>query len=202
MEIPPPSVPAELLADWRQTDRTVDSPFSTPVVSAHTHTVVYEESTQRERIFEQCGVDHPWKFFFASRLALEPPQSPNRLLSSLIRKRVSSAFVDRLADRGLDKIEKEASTSVPLGGSTGHRFRYSARLDLDSTHSDCGERLRLPIEAYLVVWTDDGYRLAGGAYPGRPKRGPPELVAALTDTIEPTAAREELLALIAGCVES
>lgn len=200
MDIPPPSVPQALLADWRQTDQHVESPFSTPVVSVATHTVVYEETRRRKRIFEQCGLDHPWQFFFASRIQLRPPQPPTPMLTSLIRTRVSTAFVDRLADRGLDSITKDATQSTTMGGPKSRRFRYSAHLNLVVDGHDTP--LRLPIEAYLTVWTDDGYRLAGGAYPGRPHEGPTEVVDALTDSIEPTAAREELLALIAGCAES
>ena len=199
MEIPPPSVPTERLADWRQTDRTVDSPFSTPMVSAHTHTLVFEESTQRARIREETGVDHPWRFFFTSRIQLDPPHPPNPVLTSLIRTRVDRAFVDRLADRGLADIQKGESHSVSLGPTRGKRTRYAARLELDTGE----EPLSVPIEASVAVWVDDGYRLAGGAYPaGRADGGPPELADILITTIEPTAAREELFGLIAGCAES
>ena len=199
MEIPPPAVPDELLADWRQTDQAVDSPFSTPVISAYTHTVVYEESTKRKQVFERCGVDHPWQFFFASRIQLEPSQPPNPVLTSLIRNRVDRAFVERLSGRGLTQIETETSNSVSLGSTKARRFRYTARLDLDIESR--ADSLCLPIEASLVVWADEGYRLAGGAYPGRPTSGPIEVVRALTESIDPAAAREKLRGLIAGCVD-
>lgn len=199
MEIPPPSVPESRLTDWRQTDRAVESPFSTPVVSVDTHTLVFEESTQRAQIHAETGVDHPWRFFFTSRIQLAPTQPPNPLLTSLIRNRVDSAFADRLADRGLVDIQTGESHSVSLGPTRGKRRRYAARLELESGE----EPLRVPIEAYVAVWVDDGYRLAGGAYPaGRADSGPPGLVASLADSIDPTAAREELFGLIAGCAES
>ena len=199
MDIPPPSVSSERLTDWRQTDQTIDSPFSTPMVSVYTHTLVYEESTQRARIRDETGVDHPWKFFFTSRIQLDPPHSPNPVLTSLIRTRVDRAFVDRLAGRGLDEITNGESHTVSLGSVRGRRTRYAARLTVDGAGD---EPLDIPIEAYVTVWADDGYRLAGGAYPaGRADGGPPELVAALAETIEPTAAREELFGLIAGCCD-
>jgi len=201
MDIPPPSAPESRLADWRQTDQTVASPFSTPMVTVYTHTLVFEESTQRERIHEKTGINHPWRFFFTSRIQFEPAQLPNPILTSLIRKRVDRAFVDRLAGRGLDEITTGESHTVSLGAVRGRRTRYTARLTVDIDGHD--EPLGVPIEAYLTVWVDDGYQLAGGAYPaGRPHSGPSECIEALTDSIEPTAAREELFGLIAGCCES
>ena len=201
MEIPPPSVPERRLTDWRQTDQRVESPFSTPMVSVYTHTVVYEESAQRARIHDRTGVDHPWQFFFTSRIHLDPQHPPNPVLTSLIRNQVDRAFVDRLVDRGLDEIRKGESHTVSLGSVRGRRTRYAARLTVDVASDD--EPLEIPIEAYVTVWIDDGYRLAGGAYPaGRGDGGPPKLVDALAETIEPAAAREELFALIAGCCES
>jgi len=199
MEIPPPSVPEARLADWRQTDQTVESPFSTPMVSVYTHTLVFEESTQRAQIHAETGVDHPWRFFFTSRIQLDPAQPPNPVLGSLIRSRASRAFADRLADRGLDDISKGSATSVSLGHTKAKRTPYTARLTLDVAQT---EPLSIPLEAVLTTWTDDGYRLAGGAYPaGRATSGPSELVESLITTIEPQTAREELAALVAGCAD-
>ena len=205
MEIPPPPVDESRLADWRQTDRTIASPFSTPVVSVRTHTVVYEESAQRERIRAASGLDHPWRFFFSSRVRLDPPQPPNPMLTSLLRTRVFSGFVDRLADRGLDDIAERDRGRLAIGGNAGVRKRYRARLRVDagdSTNEDdsAPDPLSLPIEALAVVWADDDYFVAGGAYPaGPPKEGPDALVSALGDVVDPTANREALVALIKGC---
>ena len=199
METPPPSVPEDRLVDWRQTDQRVDSPFSTPMVSVCTHTVVFEESTQRAQIRERIGVDHPWRFFFTSRIQLEPPHPPNPILTSLIRQQVDHAFADRLADRGLVDIHKGESHSVSLGPTRGKRRRFAARLELDTDQG----HISVPIEAYVAVWVDDDYRLAGGAYPaGRGGSGSSEFANVLINTIEPKAAREELFGLIASCAES
>ena len=205
MPTPPPPVPEAALTDWRQTDRTVDAPFSTPVVSVETHTVVYEEHTQRERIRESTGVDHPWRFFFSSRVRLDPPQPPNPMLTSLLRTRIFAAFVDRLADRGLGDIAEQDRGRLPVGSTEGVRKRYRARLHLEISDSggddaSAPDRLTLPLEALVVVWADDDYLVAGGAYPaGSPQGGPDALVAALDDVVDPAAARNELLRLIQGC---
>jgi len=214
MDFPAPSVPESRLTDWRQTDRTVDSPFSTPVVSVYTHTRVYEESTQRQTIADRTGLDHPWRFFFISRVRLDPPQPPNPMLTSLLRQRVASAFVDRLDSRGLVDITKQTRNRISVGGVDGSLRRYHARLHLsaadlaaelsvDGTDRDpdsAPDPLSLPIEALVVVWADDDYYVAGGAYPaGPPERGPDELVAALRAEIDPAAARRELVALIKDC---
>jgi hypothetical protein len=217
MEIPPPPVPESRLSAWRQTDQTVDSPFSTPLVSVYTHTTVYEETTQRQQIREQTGFDLAWRFFFASRIRLEPPHPPSLFLTSLIRQQVSQAFVERLSTRGFVDIDKESQTSVSVDGAKGVRKRYRAQFQIsadalstkqvgsetDSTATEDGAPLSIPVEGYLTVWADDDYYVAGGAYPsGPPKDGPPALLAALGDVIDPAAAREELLRLIDGCGES
>ena len=204
MEIPPPPVPEAALADWRETDRTVDAPFSTPIVSVQTHTLVYEEHADREAIRESTGLDHPWRFFFSSRVRLDPSQPPNPMLSSLLRSRVFSAFVDRLADRGLTDITEGDRGRLSVGGAKGVRKRYRARLRVDAADSESGasdaDPLSLPIEALVVVWADGDYFVAGGAYPaGRPESGPDALVTALGDVVEPAADRTELIGLIKGC---
>ena len=205
MPIPSPPVDDSRLTDWRQTDRTVEAPFSTPVVSVETHTVVYEEHVQRERIRESTGVDHPWRFFFSSRVRLDPSQPPNPMLTSLLRTRIFSAFVDRLADRGLDEITSQDRGRLSVGGIEGVRKRYRARLRVEiiasgDDDSQGHDLLTLPIEALVVVWADDDYLVAGGAYPaGSPEGGPDALAVALDDVVDPTAARKDLLSLIKGC---
>jgi len=137
---------------------------------------------------------------FFTRIHLNPPQPPNPVLSSLIRQRVDRSFVDRLADRGLTAITKAETHSVSLGSGRGKRTRFSARLTLELETT--ADPLSVPIEAYVTVWADGDYRLAGGAYPaGRADDGPADITAVLRRTIEPSTARKELFELVAGCCD-
>ena len=196
MTIPPPSVPESQLVDWRQTEQIVQTPFSTPIVSVVAHTCVYDADHQELRA--STGIDEPWRFFFASRIRLDPPKRPSSLLTALVRRKVSATFVDRLSERGFEQIRKSGTEQVAIGDNEGVRYRYRARcrLMVEST------TLELPVEGYLAVWADEEYHVAGGAFPaGRPTRGSPELASKLAEHIDPAAAREELLALIEGCGE-
>jgi len=196
MTIPPPSVPESQLVDWRHTDQTVRTPFSTPIVSVTAHTCVYDADHRELRA--STGLDGPWRFFFASRIRLDPPKRPSPLLTALIRRKVSAAFVDRLSERGFEQIRESDKETVTIGDNEGIRYRYRARCRLTVEAAT----LELPVEGYLAVWADEEYHVAGGAFPtGRPTRGPPDLVSRLADHIDPAAAREELLALIEGCGE-
>jgi hypothetical protein len=196
MTIPPPSVPKSQLTDWRQTEQTVSTPFSTPIVSVTAHTCVYDADHRGLRA--ATGLDGPWRFFFASRIRLEPPKRPSSLLTTLVRRQVRAAFLDRLSERGFEQIRQSDDESVTIGDNEAVRYRYRARCRLAVDAAT----LELPVEGYLAVWADEDYHVAGGAFPaGRPTRGPPDLASKLTDHIDPAAAREELLALIDGCGE-
>jgi len=202
MEIPPPAVPTERLADWRQTDATIERAFSTPVVNVETHTLVFEETTQRDRIRAETGIDQPWRFFFVSRIRLDPPRQPSLLLTPLVRSESARDFADRLAARGFSQIDQHNRTEMSVGQTTGLRFDYRAIYRLRSPDGDHPEQhLSLPVAASLAVWHDGyDYHVAGGAYPSdKPDSAPEPLYTALTASVDPEAARTELLGLIEGC---
>lgn len=204
MDVPPPPVPAERLADWRQTAATVERAFSTPLLTVDTHTLVYEETADRDEIHTETGIDHPWRFFFASQIQLDPPQRPSAALTSLVRHKTAQGFVDRLTDRGLSKIDRQRRQPIAVGDADGIRFDYRAVYRdtvTDGTGVDTGQLLSLPIAAMLAIWTEENqYRVAGGAYPsGPPDSGPERLTEALTTRLDPEAAESELVSLIKGC---
>ena len=222
MDIPRPAVPSDHLAGWRETDASVEEAFSTPVVTVYTHTVVFEETEARERIRAQTGCDHPWQFFFVSRIRLAPPRDPGPVLTKLVRRKAAAGFTDRLADRGIEQITERGRRDRSIGDTDGLLVTYGGLVrrsiqDRDPTDSStvADERtdassptddtapalLSVPITAVLGVWAADGdYHVAGGGTPaGPPDRGPSDVVDAVAETVDPTAARETLLALIDAC---
>lgn len=199
MTLPPPAVPAERLADWRQTEQTVEKAFSTPLVTVTTHTQVYEEVTERDQIRAACDIDQPWRFFFASRLRLDPPKQPSRPLSELVARRAAASVTDRLKARSFERIDRSRAESSRMGEYTdGIRFDYRAICRLREKNAT----LSLPVAASLAIWDAGGdYHLAGGGYPsGRPDSAPDALADALATHTDPAAAAAILDELIDATV--
>jgi hypothetical protein len=221
MDVPRPAVPSERLAGWEETDATIEQAFSTPIVTVYTHTVVFEETEAREQIRAQTGCDHPWQFFFVSRIRLEPRRDPNPMLTQLVRRKAADGFTDRLADRGIEQVAERNRRKQAIGEATGLIVTYGglvrrsiqvaddgdtpAAADADSDNgTDDGSStalLAVPITAVVGIWAAAGdYHVAGGGVPaGPPDSGPPAVVDAVAETIDPTAARETLLDLLDAC---
>ena len=240
MDVPRPAVPSEGLAGWRETDTTIEQAFSTPIVTVYTHTVVFEETEARARIRAKTGCDHPWQFFFVSRIRLDPRREPNAMLTQLVRRKAADGFTDRLADRGIEQVAERDRRERAIGEATGLIVTYGGLVrrsiqvaddgdtpaadDADSDDDDIdvaaddGDSdgvdadaatddgrstalLAVPITAVVGVWAAGGdYHVAGGGAPaGAPDSGPPAVVDAVSETIDPTAARERLLDLLDAC---
>lgn len=222
MDVPRPAVPSDHLAGWRETDATVETAFSTPIVTVYTHTVVFEETEARQQIRAQTGCEYPWQFFFVSRIRLEPRRDPGTMLTRLVRRKAAAGFTDRLADRGIEQVTERGRRDQSIGETTGLVVTYgglvrrslqvgddtdSSAVDDDSTDTadHAGDTstalLSVPITAVLGVWAADGdYHVAGGGAPsGPPDSGPPAVVDAVAETIDPATARETLLGLIDAC---
>ena len=221
MDVPRPAVPSERLAGWRETDATIEKAFSTPIVTVYTHTVVFEETEARARIRAETGCDHPWQFFFVSRIRLEPRREPNAMLTQLVRRKAADGFTDRLADRGIEQVAERDRRERAIGEATGQIVTYGglvrrsiqvaddgdtpAAADADSDAITDDDRstalLAVPITAVVGIWAAAGdYHVAGGGVPaGPPDSGPPAVVDAVAETIDPTAARETLLDLLDAC---
>ena len=227
MDIPRPAVPSDHLAGWQETDATVENAFSTPIVTVYTHTVVFEETDARKRIRAQTGCDHPWQFFFVSRIRLNPQRDPGSVLTTLVRRKAAAGFTDRLADRGIEQIAERNRCERSIGDTTGLVVTYGGLVrrsiqagDSASPTNDTREQtvaddantagddadataalLAVPLTAILGIWAAGGdYHVAGGGAPaGAPDNGPPAVVDAVTETIDPAAARKTLLRLIDAC---
>jgi hypothetical protein len=159
------------------------------------HTLVYEDTGLRARVAAATGVDHTWRFFFATRLGFDPPLPPltgNASVYGTVRSEARDAFVDDLRGRGVDRIERGRTERART--ETRDRVsltRYRGRYRLETG----GNPVDVPVAGLLGVWTHDGdFRLAGGWYPDQ------SLAATLDGAPEtdPNAFRDELLDLVRG----
>lgn len=222
----PPSVPADRLAGWVETDRSVETAFDAKLVSVRAHTVVYDDRDLRERVREATDIDHQWRFFLAARLRLEPRTEPSGPLTRLVADRARSGFRDRLADRGFQQLRRTETTRRERDGTTTREATYEAVLPLDATQwtrratdplggdgppgaddttptgdGPSDERVTLRTRAQLAVWPGDAeYLLAGGGYPTGVRTGADPLRASLGDHLDPEAFASDLDALIESVV--
>ncbi|MEF8829309.1 MAG: hypothetical protein V5A49_09750 [Haloarcula sp.] len=192
-----PDVPTDQLRDggWELVDESVETVFQLPTARVEGATKVYDAAETRAAVREAIGLDHQWRFFFATALSFTPPLAPGigpAMILPTVRSEAQSAFADELADRGFESIERGRSERVRVDSGDRARLRtYSAELDLEAVDAT------LSITGWVGVWHGDGFRIAAGAYPDRS-------LATLLDVENPTEPlrrtpsdyRSELLALI------
>jgi hypothetical protein len=175
---------------WELVDRREERRFELPTMRVWATTLVYDDAALRAAVRSAVGLDTAWRFFFATRLAFEPPLPPITGTASVygaVRREARSAFVDDLQARGIDGIERGRAERMRTdAGDRVSLTRYRGTRELDHD----GETHSLPVAGLLGVWTHDGsFRLAGGGYPAQ------SLSTAFPDTPEtdPNAFRDELL---------
>ncbi|WP_136589062.1 hypothetical protein [Salinigranum halophilum] len=192
---PAPSVPPLDEREWERTDEREEVRFELPTMRVLAHTLVYEDAALRARVRDCTGVDHTWRFFFATALEFEPPLPPLTGTASVygsVRSEARDAFVDDLRDRGIEAIERGRTerTRTETGDRVSlTRYRGRYRLRTDEASAD------VPVAGLLGVWTHDGdFRLAGGCYPEQ------SLAATLDGAPEtdPNGFRDELVDLVRG----
>lgn len=189
----PPRVPESRLDGWRRIEDSTESVFDSLFVSVTARTLVYEDERLRASIAETAGIEFAPRFFFASRIALDPTPPNSRTLDRLVSTRARDGFADRLRDRGFEHVEARDHRSYPVDGREGDLYRFEAKCRPDG--------VALSAVGLTAVWPDDdGYLFAGGAYPTTVAASSSDLTeterAALTDRIDANAFREELLELI------
>ena len=189
----PPAVPEERFAagGWRETDRSVEQPFETPMVSVEAHTTVYEDAALRDRLREATGVDHEWRFFLASRLRLSPRTPTSRALTRLVTDRARAGFRERLTDRGFRQLRRTADERRDRNGTTARVATY------ESLTQTAPATLRT--RARLAVWPGDReYLLAGGGWPSGVRAADENARAVLERAVDPEAFERELDELVAA----
>lgn len=187
----PPSLPRDRLErdGWSLVEDEVQTLFSLSAARVEGHTQVFEDATLRSAVREAAGLDQLWRFFFATQVSFRPALVPG--IAPLIRSRVASearsSFADDLQDRGFETVTKgETRRARVRSGAAAEFTPFKARFDLPDDRT-------LDMEGFLAVWLDDGFVIAGGAYPANLAA---VLGADLDAEIDADAYREELLDLI------
>lgn len=139
-------------------ESTRDRRFGT--TRAVERTVVYVDENLGRRVAATTGDDRPWRFFFASTLAFDPPLPPITGTASTfptVAREARSAFEDDLRERGLSDLTRRRRERIRVAsGNRASLYPYRGRLrDAD-----------VDVAAFLTVWTvGREFRLAGGGYP-------------------------------------
>jgi hypothetical protein len=192
---PAPSIPSLDEREWELVEEREGVRFERPTMRVLAHTLVYDDRALAAQVREATGVDHAWRFFFATRLGFEPPLPPLTGTASAygtVQSAARDAFVEDLRDRGVEAVERGRTERIRT--ETRDRVsltRYRGRLRLDVEDNP----VSVPVAGLLGVWTHDGaFRLAGGGYPEQSLStvldGAPET--------DPVAFREELVDLVRG----
>jgi len=193
LDVPPPTL--DVPDGWRLVSEELTTPFDVRVVTVTANTRIYEDVALRERLADVTEAAATWRFVFASRLRIRPANPPSRALSAVVTDRANSRFVDVLAERGFESIDRADSRRFDLGagqdaparasGDSGRptteatRYRASVRFDDRS----------VPVEAYFAAWPagDGEFLLGGGAYP---------LSVPDPESFDPEAARDDLFSML------
>ena len=170
MTAAPPAVPSDRLADegWVEIDRTESVLADLPVVTVEGTTLVYSDDRLREQIAQATDppIDRSWRFFFATKLSLDPSPPPGvgpKMFASIVRSQANKAFAERLRDRGCRAVEQREKEEIRVRtGETAKLTSYTGQASVDRG----GQTHTYPVEGWVGVWHHDGsFRVAGGAYP-------------------------------------
>ena len=177
---------------WELVEESTQTLFELSTARVVGHTCVYGDASLQRAVREASGVDQLCRFFFATAVEFSPPLSPGA--ASVIKPTVASEarreFAKDLRERGFANVDRGRTQNVRVdSGSRARLTDYRSVYPIRTGDVSVDLRMR----GFLAVWLDDGFHVAGGAYP---ESGLADLLA---DTgVEPdgTAYREELLALI------
>jgi hypothetical protein len=150
MDPEPPAIPDDDLVEWSHVEDSTDVLFDGTPVTVTGRTLRYESTTPGAR-------DSLDRFFFATRLGMEPSVSPNVALTKLVQSGATDGFRDQLSDRGFQDIRRVETRTIPVGDAEADLYRYRAQCR--TADAD------IPAEAVMATWADNSYQIAGGGYP-------------------------------------
>ena len=146
---------ADLTADgWERVDRSADAVFQLPTAEVTARTVVYEDADLRERLDSDVT-----RFVFATALSFQPSLMPGvgPMIESTVTRQAKRRFADDLRERGFEDLTSRDQGEIRVGGTKASLSNVRATYELSTASFD--------VTGWLAVWRDDGFRLAGGAYP-------------------------------------
>lgn len=168
MASPPdyPSVPSAKLDAWTLVDEFTETVFELPAMRVVGATRQYEDETLRAAVREATDgdIDHRWRFFAATRLGFDPMLPPGTLPSMILptmRSKAKKTFRERLADRGVEDIERGRRERVRIrSGKRARLVRY------DGVDPVAGG---VPVTGWVGVWNDGAdFFVVTGGYPAQP----------------------------------
>ncbi|QLG27176.1 hypothetical protein HUG10_06310 [Halorarum halophilum] len=205
MPVGPPTVPVDRLASegWTELERAEWTPFDARLVAVDANSVAYEDGALRHRIYDDTGLDRPWRIFVAARLAHRPSVPRSRALTAFVAGRVLDGFGDTLAERGFADVRR--TDRAEGGGDLDERLREDGRSTGDERSRFAEYAAACSVGSVSlrtrglagVRPVDEGYVLAGGAYPETVRDAPdPETAHALERHLEPDRFEVDLQELI------
>ncbi len=147
-------------AGWVLDEDTTETLVELPGVRVEGRTRVYQDEALREAFATAGAPDQIWRFVFVTRLAFEPslPAGLTTAIKSRIVAAATGRFESDLDGRGFEDIRQ----------GTNQQFRHPAATATLTPFQASYPLADLPdieVGGYLAVWEDEGFRLAGGAYP-------------------------------------
>ena len=183
-EPPAPQVPQDGLGDgWERTSDETETLFELPAAVVRGRTVIYEDRSLERAIRNAHGVENLSRFVFATRLSFSPSLAAgaHTVIRPTVVSEARSEFEAVLENRGFLTVQRQRRQRMRTeSGARATLFGYHAAFPVEDG--------TLPIEGWLAVWYDDGFVLAGGAYPRH--------FGDLDVTVDPTGFRDHLLELL------
>jgi hypothetical protein len=177
---------------WVLVEESTETLFELSAARVEGHTRVYEDAGLRRAVREASGVDQLCRFFFTTAVEFSPPLSPGvaPVIGPTVASEARREFANDLEARGFVDVDRGRTRKVRVDSGVRARLTdYRAVYPLRAGNASVDLRVR----GLLAVWLDDGFRIAGGAYP---ESGLGDLLADAAVEPDGSAYREELLELI------
>jgi len=159
-----PEVAVEM-AGWRLAAESVETLFRLAGARVRGATRRFEDERTRQAVREATDgrIDHQWRFVAVTSLGFEPSLPPGAapMVVPMVRREATTAFADRLRERGLEGVRERGDERIRLdSGSRARLTRYGASDPIGGG---------VPVVGWVCVWTAGGdiFVVTGGYPDGR-----------------------------------